>query len=122
MAEGRLMPLRLVLDKEAFRRRLEPARPDRHDLRRAALLLDRLDYRTEPAFAGRLIPTPWMPPPRRSNPRPEALRGAAEARSSRALPKRVLFGLLVRIPMKPAGDSDLKAATHSDLKAATIPI
>jgi hypothetical protein len=29
---------------------------------------------------------------------------------------------LLRIPMKPAGDSDLKAATHSDLKAATIPI
>jgi hypothetical protein len=28
----------------------------------------------------------------------------------------------VRIPMKPAGDSDLKAATHSDFKAATIPI
>jgi hypothetical protein len=28
----------------------------------------------------------------------------------------------VRIPMKPAGDSDLKAATHSDLKAATVPI
>jgi hypothetical protein len=28
----------------------------------------------------------------------------------------------LRIPMKPAGDSDLKAATHSDLKAATIPI
>jgi hypothetical protein len=24
--------------------------------------------------------------------------------------------------MKPAGDSDLKAATHSDFKAATIPI
>jgi hypothetical protein len=29
---------------------------------------------------------------------------------------------LLRIPMKPAGDSDLKAATHSDFKAATIPI
>jgi hypothetical protein len=29
---------------------------------------------------------------------------------------------MLRIPMKPAGDSDLKAATHSDLKAATIPI
>jgi hypothetical protein len=29
---------------------------------------------------------------------------------------------LLRIPMKPAGDSDLKAATHSDLKAATVPI
>ena len=28
----------------------------------------------------------------------------------------------VRIPMKPAGYSDLKPATHSDLKAATIPI
>jgi hypothetical protein len=28
----------------------------------------------------------------------------------------------MRIPMKPAGDSDLKAATHSDFKAATIPI
>jgi len=28
----------------------------------------------------------------------------------------------MRIPMKPAGDSDLKAATHSDLKAATVPI
>jgi hypothetical protein len=28
----------------------------------------------------------------------------------------------VRIPMKPAGDSDFKAATHSDFKAATIPI
>jgi hypothetical protein len=28
----------------------------------------------------------------------------------------------VRIPTKPAGYSDLKAATHSDLKAATIPI
>jgi hypothetical protein len=34
--------------------------------------------------------------------------------------KSLVFG--VRIPMKPAGDSDLKAATHSDLKAATIPI
>ena len=28
----------------------------------------------------------------------------------------------LRIPMKPAGYSDLKAATRSDLKAATIPI
>jgi hypothetical protein len=28
----------------------------------------------------------------------------------------------MRIPTKPAGYSDLKAATHSDLKAATIPI
>jgi hypothetical protein len=28
----------------------------------------------------------------------------------------------LRIPMKPAGYSDLKAATHSDLKPATIPI
>jgi len=28
----------------------------------------------------------------------------------------------MRIPMKPAGYSDLKAATHSDFKAATIPI
>jgi len=28
----------------------------------------------------------------------------------------------LRIPTKPAGYSDLKAATHSDLKAATIPI
>jgi len=28
----------------------------------------------------------------------------------------------VRIPMKPAGYSELKAATHSDFKAATIPI
>jgi hypothetical protein len=28
----------------------------------------------------------------------------------------------LRIPMKPAGYSDLKAATHSDFKAATIPI
>jgi hypothetical protein len=37
-----------------------------------------------------------------------------------------LFFLLapdrLRIPTKPAGYSDLKAATHSDLKAATIPI
>jgi hypothetical protein len=32
------------------------------------------------------------------------------------------LGAYVRIPMKPAGDSDLKAATHSDLKAATVPI
>jgi hypothetical protein len=30
--------------------------------------------------------------------------------------------LCLRIPMKPAGYSDLKPATHSDLKAATIPI
>ncbi len=29
---------------------------------------------------------------------------------------------LLRIPMKPAGYSDLKPATHSDLKAATVPI
>jgi hypothetical protein len=29
---------------------------------------------------------------------------------------------LLRIPTKPAGYSDLKAATHSDFKAATIPI
>jgi hypothetical protein len=29
---------------------------------------------------------------------------------------------ILRIPMKPAGYSDLKAATHSDFKAATIPI
>jgi hypothetical protein len=28
----------------------------------------------------------------------------------------------MRIPTKPAGYSDLKAATHSDFKAATIPI
>jgi len=28
----------------------------------------------------------------------------------------------LRIPMKPAGYSDLKAATHSDFKAATVPI
>ena len=28
----------------------------------------------------------------------------------------------LRIPTKPAGDSDLKAATRSDLKAATVPI
>ncbi|WP_202351561.1 hypothetical protein [Mesorhizobium sp. 113-1-2] len=29
---------------------------------------------------------------------------------------------LVRIPMKPATDSDLKPASHSDFNPATIPI
>jgi hypothetical protein len=41
--------------------------------------------------------------------------------SASAIPLYVLIPA-VRIPMKPAGDSDLKATTHSDLKAATIPI
>jgi Mrr N-terminal domain len=56
-----------------------------------------------------------------------ALKKLVEARRitrirSRRAPNGGMRGVYLRIPMKPAGYSDLKAATHSDFKAATIPI